>query len=419
MLQKILSKIKPHLPAQYKEIAEHFSYVFALRVAQQLIGFVSFFLIVRYVPKEIIGHYQFVLSVIALVSITSLPGMRGALMQSVARKRGGFFKTATLYSVFGAFVGSLILLMIAGYHFIINDVMMAFAFTIAALLNPLGQGLLIWKSSYSGEERFKVLAIIDAMTALIVSAFLMLSALFYNESHILLLSIALIIPALQNFILWSIEFRKHKTSPAAEDGMKEYGLKTSTYHIFPAIAQEVDKLSIYNFMSAADLALYNVASKIPNAAKAVIKDIGSVVMPKFARTPHYSQKLNIYFWLFSGVLFVGILFFTFFIFPALFQWIVPPEYEEGLIFGQILLGTIAINVHSILRVNYIMAQKNTASFKAVTLLSSIVKILTAPALIFFFQLWGGIGAIVLQRIVNVVGVEIIIHKFHGHGKKKL
>lgn len=246
MLQKILSKIEPHLPAQYKQIAEHFSYVFALKIAQQLFGFVSFFFILQYVPREIIGHYYFVLSTIALVSITSLPGMRGALLQSVARKRRGFFNTATRYSFIGASLGSLILLIIAGYHFVINDMVMAIAFVIAALLNPLGQGLLTWKSIYSGEERFKALSVIDAMSSFITLIFLTISVLFYNETHVLLLCIALVIPAIQNFIFWGIEFRKYKVSSAVEDGMKEYGLKTSAYQVFPNVAKEIDKISVYN-----------------------------------------------------------------------------------------------------------------------------------------------------------------------------
>lgn len=172
MLQKILSKIEPHLPAQFKEIAEHFSYVFALRILQQFISFVSFFFIINHVPKDVIGHYQFVLSVIALVSIFSLPGIRNALMQSVARHQGGFFNKATKLSFLGSVVGSLFLLFIAAYHLFIADFFMAIAFIIAALMMPFSHGLLSWRSSYAGEERFKMLSIIEASATLILSVML-------------------------------------------------------------------------------------------------------------------------------------------------------------------------------------------------------------------------------------------------------
>lgn len=401
-----------YLPAQYKEIAKHFSYLFALRVAQQLIGFVSFFFIVHYVPKEIIGHYQFVLSVIALVSITSLPGMRGALMQSVARKRGGFFKTATRYSVIGAVAGSLILLIIAGYHFVINDLMMAIAFAVAALLNPLGQGLLTWKSSYSGEERFKALAVIDAMSSLITSAFLMISALFYNESHILLLCIALIIPAIQNFIFWGIEFRKYKASSVGEDGMKEYGLKTSAYQIFPTVAGQIDRISIYNFMSASDLAAYSVAMKIPEALKSVIQNLGDVLMPKFAKLPKFTPKMDKTMGMFSLLSLVVIIGFAFTVFPLIFKFLVPSEYESSIYYVQALLCTVAIGNHAILRSKYIKSQKDAENFKRLVTMNSIIRVVSMPVFIFFLGIWGAVAAIFIQRIITSIFTEYLIIKYY-------
>lgn len=408
MLQKILSEIEPHLPSQYKEIAKHFSYVFVLRVLQQFISFVSFFFIVHHVPKEVIGHYHFVLSVIALISITSLPGIRNALMQSIARHRGGFFYKATKYSFLSSLLGSLTLIVVAVYHFFVNDIFMVVAFMIAAAITPFSQGLLSWRSSLAGEERFKVLSIIDTSATLVLSLMLMASAVLYVESHIVLLSIALIVPAIQNIILWGQEKKRYIDAPAAEENMVEYGLKTSGYQAFPILAREIDKLSVYNFMSAGDLAAYNIAMKIPEAVKSVFQNLGDVIMPKFARIPKFTPKMDKTMGAFSFLSLFLVIGFAFTLFPLIFKLLVPTEYKGSIGYAQALLCTVAVGNHGILRGKYIKSQKDAQSFKKLTFISSIVKILSAPALVFFYDIWGAVFAIFVQRVFISVYTEYLI-----------
>ena len=413
MLQKTLSKIESYLPSQYKEIVEHFSYVSVLRLAQQLISFVSFFFIVKYVPQEIVGHYHFVLSVVALVSITSLPGMRTAVVQAMARGQAGFFKVATRYCFLGSSLGSAILLVIAAYHYIwLNDFIMAVAFVIAACLNPAAKGFMLWKTSYAGEERFKMLSVLNTVGTLITSSFLMLSVLFYTDSHVVLLAIALIVPALQNLILTAYEFQRHKSSTEAEDDLRVYGIKSSKYHILPVIAGEIDRISIYSFISASELALYNVAMKIPEIFKTLIRNLGTVIMPKLARMPSYSQKLNRYFTMVSTVLLVLIVIFSFTILDEIFYWLTPPEYHSALIYAQALLFTFAVGNYGFLKGRYIYAQKNIESNKKISIASNIIKITLMPVMVFFFQVWGAIFTIFAQRLFVSVYVNFIIKDHH-------
>lgn len=413
MLKKAQTKLTMQIPAQVKGLAKNLSYVFALRFAQHIISFITFFTIIHQAPKETIGEYHFVISVISLISITSLPGIRTALMQSFARKNYNFFRIATRTCTLGAAIGSLILLSLAAYYYARGEIFMAISFAIASALNPLSQGLLTWKSSHSGQENFRKITIVDAVGTLASSAFMMISVFFYTNSHLILVLIALAIPAAQNLLLCSIEYRKHASENGDFSDIKEYGLKTSFYKLLPTLAQEIDRISIYNFISPADLAIFNVASKIPNAIKGATQDVGNVLMPRFARMPNYSKKLNLYIFLFSGFTLILTALFTIYIFPTLFYIVAPQNYHSSLIYGQALLGTIAISTHTILRTSYISSQQNQKSFLAMTLIGSLAKIITAPILIFFFQTWGGVAAIFLQRIISMIGVEIIIQRYHG------
>lgn len=413
MFAKILSKIESHLPHQYKEIAEHFSYVFCLRIAQQIIALISFFFILKYIPQDVVGHYHFVLSMMSLMSITALPGMRKALLQAIARNQGGFFKIATRYCVLGAILGSLCLLAIAAYYYFFKDnSIMALAFLIASLLNPLTKGLMTWKSSYAGEERFKRLSIMDAGGLLITSLLLMLSVLYYTKDHIILLSIALIIPSLQNLLLTIFEYKKHYNAPINETDLTSYGVKSSCYNVLPIIAGEIDRLSIYSFISASELALYNVAMKIPEIFKTVIRNLSGVIMPKLSRIPNYSKSLEKYFTGFSLLLLAFILIFLFTVLDDIFYLITPEEYHGSLIYAQALLISFAIGNFGFLKSRYIYAHKNMDSTKRILISSNIIKILLTPLMVFFFQVWGAIIVIFIQRTFVSIYVNFIIRTHH-------
>lgn len=401
--------LKDYLPAQYKEIVRHFSYVFLLRVLQQVVGFVSFFFIIHYLPKEVIGDYHFVLSCVALVSIMSLPGMRVALVQSIARDHGGFFVQASRYSFLGACAGTGILLGIAGYYYLFaQDNLMTATFVVAALINPLGKGLFLWRSSYAGAERFKMLSIFEAGETLITSLLLMVSVLFYKESHIVLLSVALAVPAVLNLFLWFPEYKKYHEEKGGEEGMESYGFKTSAYQIFPVVAKEIDRICVYNFVSAAELAAYSVASKIPEAIKMLFQNLGDVITPKFARMKGFTDKLDRILGLLSLVSFFVIIVFAFTLFPLLFNGLVPAEYADSLLYAQILLCSVAIGNHAILRARYIRAQKDADSFRSLMVVGMGIRIVTVLLFVPFWGVWGAVIAVFIQRIFTSVFTEYLI-----------
>lgn len=412
MKNKITSSIAAHLPHSFREIATHFSYLVTFRILNQIITLISFFFIIKYIPQEMVGHYHFVLSIIGLVSITSLPGLRQSLVQAIARKSGGFFKVALKYSLIGSTIGSLILFGFALYYYLNSNITMCLSFILAGLFNPATKGLFIWKNSLSGDERFKLLSVLESTNNLILSLCLMASVLFYNESYILLLLLALAIPSMQNFTMALIEYKKYKDETNKEEDLLEYGLKSSLYNSLSLISQEVDKLSIYNFVNASELAIYNVAAKIPAIFKLFISNIGNVITPKLAKIPYYTKSLNKYFTLFSAFLLIFILLISFTILDDIFYMFIPEEYHSGLPYAQALLLTFSIGNFGYLKARYIFAHKNIESNKKITIMSNLIKIILTPFLVLFFQTWGAIISIFIQRLFISIYVTLIIKKYH-------
>lgn len=406
-------KVEDFLPSKYKIILKNFSYIFALQIFQQIASAISFFVIIAHLPKEAVGHYHFILSVLGIVSITSLPGMRTAIMQSVARGNRGFYVNATKYCFLISFTGSAVLFLISGYYYLyLNNLTMSLGFLVAAFFMPFTKGLMTWKSSYVGKENFKILSFIDAVGATLVSVFLMLSVLLYDETFIILLFLALSIPAIQNLLLTYLEIQKSRSVLNEEDGMIEYGLKTSAYNIMPLVAQEIDRISIYNFVSASELAAYNVAQKIPDIFKTIFRNFAVVIAPDLAKTKTYTKKLNRYFTLISSAFLLFSLLFCFTLLDNVFFMLTPTEYHEALPYAQALLIAFTVGNFGFFKSKYIYAQKNIGSNRSILIASNIVKLLLTPLLVFFFQIWGAITAIILQRLFVSMYVNVLIRKYH-------
>lgn len=394
------------------KLVSNFSYTLALRVLQHLASLVSFFYIIHKVPGELIGQYQFVLSIVSLVSVSALPGVRTALTQVVARHGKGPFKLATVFTILGSALGSVILLFLSLYFGITGNLIIASALAIAALINPVGQGLLIWRSAYYGREQYKQIAIIDSITAIATSGSIIASTFITSNSPALLVLIALSIPAIQNTIWWVIEYAKSNEENGTSDEITKYGLKSSIYQLVPTIAQEIDKISVFNFVSFTDLAIYNASTKVPQIVKGIISDIGSVLIPEFSRIQYYSKKLDRIILFSTLPVSACIIVFAFTLFPWIFERVIPEEYYDAIFYGKILLISVALIFYSDVQSKFIQSHSNIDSFRALTLYGCLIKIFITPVLVYSCGISGAIISVIIQRIISIIGVKLILIKYH-------
>lgn len=400
------------MTGQYAPLINNYKYVFVLKILQTLINFLTFYFVVRYVPKEDLGHYQFVLSLISMLSFFSMTGMQAALLQNIARGKGGLYKIATKYCVTGSSAASGIMLLVAAYYlFVEKDTAVSFYVLMGAMLNPIYKGLVQWKVSFKAREKFRNILLVDGSSSLLISA-MIIGCIFMGEGNaftILLLS--LIVPSIQNIIFWVFEYNRYKN--ITEDDLPEYteyGTKTSVYNVLPSVAQEIDRMMIYNFLNPVQLAAYNVAMKIPELIKTFIQDLGETLAPRFSKMAKVSENLNKHFNLFSIVSFVVITGFAFTLYPFVFNLITSGRFPESLLLSQALMVSVAIGNTAILRSKYIKSQRDIQSAKTIMVMNSSIKIMLVVVLVPFIGVWGAVASSFIQRIVTSIYAYTIIEK---------
>ena len=84
------------------------------------------------VTREVFGEYQFVLSVLAIISILSIPGLNISLIRSVARGYEGDYKKVVKVSFKWSLLGVPVLLMVGSYYYLHQRQLLGIALMISS-----------------------------------------------------------------------------------------------------------------------------------------------------------------------------------------------------------------------------------------------------------------------------------------------
>jgi len=398
------------LPSSYSLIAKNTGLLIALQLLQRLLGLATTYFVVRALGQDGFGNYQFVLSVVGVVAIFGMPGLNNAVMQSVARGFRGTYRASIRPAVLGALVGATVLAGITGWAFLTNPNGPAAALFGALLLFVFAHGLTQWKGLKSGTEDFAGVVKLSGSASIATSLLLIGSVVFLTDSYAALVIVIFAVQGVLNLLATWMSLRSVRPDEPVEKGSIRYGVVTTGWMVFGCVAMYVDKLLIYTFMSPASLAIFVAAERVPGLTKEFIKNLGAALAPRFARHSHYTKRVDRAFQVFSVVAGFAIVAFAFTLLPWFIVLVFGEEYRESVPYAQALMCSIAI-VNSVpLRSRWIRSRQDTASFRDVSIIMALCRIVVSAALIPFFGLTGAVVSAFISRIGYVITVTVVMKK---------
>jgi O-antigen/teichoic acid export membrane protein len=129
--------------------------------------------------------------------------------------------------------------------------------------------------------------------------------------------------------------KKLKPNSKTELGTISYGKHLSLMGVIGLVAGQIDKILIFHFLGAAELAIYSIAIAPPEQIKALLKNIKNLALPKFSEKSISEIKKTIYQKM--AKLFLILIFIVgiyWFIAPYIFKMFFP-QYLESLFYSQI------------------------------------------------------------------------------------
>lgn len=371
-------------------------------------GFILSIAFANLLPKEIYGNYKYILSVAGLLSVFTLPGINTSITRAVAQGLEGSIFPALKTKIRWGLLGSLVSLILAAYYYVNSNHDFTIAFLIMAVFLPFMESFYIYDGILAGKKKFKYVSqygIISQLFALIVTVVI----IFLTQEIFLIVLAYFASWALMRYVSFRLTIRRFELNCLEDIEVIRYGKHLSLMGALSMISSQIDKIIIFHFLGAIQLAVYSMAIVMPQQIKMINKIASTIMLPKLsARSiPEIKSVMPrrvLLFFLVSILITAAYILATPLLFNTLF-----PAYTEAVKYSQIFSITI-IFLPRILFHQTLLAHKFQKELYTLQTIIPLVRISLLATLTPFFGIIGVLFAIFIAEILNLVMTIIFYRK---------
>ncbi len=352
------------------------------------------------IPPEVFGTYKFVLAGAGIIGALSLTGTGTAIIQAVARGYEGALRSGAI-SYLKWSVGMVgISLAVALYYFTHDNTTLAVSFLLVAACNPILIGFSFFSQFISGKKDFRTQALYDG-TADFIPAIILIAVLFLTQNPILIVLVYFVSGTVVNLFLHYATIRKYRPNNSVDPRTIPYAKHLSLISIMGKIGENIDKVLVFHYLGAAQLALYAFA-QTPIAQLKLLNEIPTrLALPKLSNQNFSELQRSIprkVFLLVGVMLLVVIAYIA--IAPFLFGLLFP-QYIEAIPYTQILALSLIFTPVSIFGSSLEAHMKKRELYISQAILP-IVKISLFILLLPPFGIWGAVWATIISQCLTFV-----------------
>lgn len=352
------------------------------------------------IPAEVFGTYKFVLSAAGIIGAFALTGIGTAIIQAVARGYEGALRSGIVEYLKWS-IGTITLSVAAALYYWINDnSILATAFLIVAVFNPILIGSSFFTQFISGKKDFKTQSIFDSI-ADFIPAIILISAVYVSDDPALIILTFFIAGTIINLMLYRATIKKYRPNESIDPQTIPYAKHLSLIGVMGKVGENIDKVLVFHYLGAAPLALYAFA-QTPIAQLKLLNEIPvKLAIPKLSTRSLAELKRTLprKIFLLVGIMAVIVVSYIVvapFIFKLLF-----PKYVGAVIYTQILALSLILAPGSIFSDALAAHMKKRELYISQAILP-IVKIALFILLLPLFGIWGAVWATIISQAITFV-----------------
>ncbi len=360
----------------------------------------------HFATQDTYGNYKYIIDVSFLLTTISLSGLTTAVTRAAARGDGGGLRQGFTLSMRWSWGIILIGFITSLYYFYLGNNFVGIGLALAAATLPLISGLSLYDSFLIGLKEFRLSSLYSIGSLAFTALSLIATLLFVSQRAIVLVAVYFITNLMTDALWYILSLRKAQNA-SQDPEMLHYGFHLSLMGVIGTIADKIDSIIVFSLLGPAQLAVYLYAIAIPEQIKGLLKNIGTLGTPAFARRSLSEIKSNIWnrILLLSlgtlGVMCVYALM-TPFIFKIFFPvYISSIPYSQIYAFSIVFSGIVPI-------MSIFQAHKNVRELYIVSNVGPILLIIIFPI---FTAYWGISGAIISQVVYRFVTTSVAIFLF--------
>jgi len=360
----------------------------------------------RLVPQEVFGQYQFVLSVLAIVSVVSLPGLNASTLQSAARGFDGDYREAVRISFYWSLLGIPILLLIGTYYYFYQHATLGIAFMVAAIFFPFFYAPNTWDSFLQGKSRFKVTFEYASIQAILSTLFIIGIILLSRDSLLLIIFGYFVSNTFSN-IFFYLKSLRYVENDKKGDAI-HYGWFLTRINVLSMFADNLDKVVIGIFLGPEALAVYFLGITLTRTIFGLSKTVTSVLLPKIAmrNTAIFRYYIGAFF------LIIPVTVLTYFLLPTIVPALFSEKYASAIELSQIailFLPFVFINLFYLSHFLYYVKNKKIIAWHTMTV--AFCKILLMIPLLIYFGTKGLAFMFGFQTVLSLLVLYILKNIF--------
>ena len=356
-------------------------------------------------PKESYGIYKYILSLAGIIGAFSLTGLAPALVTAIAKGFDGSLRHAFKTGLRWGTAIFTISVLGAIYYLINENYTLAMSLAIVGVTLPIIHSAGLSGAFFNGKKNFKTAAIAGIIITIVVAVAVIVTAMFTHGPTVLILAYFLSTAAVSlSIYLWTL--RTYKPYGPVDKNFILFGKHLSLTNVLETISEHLDKVLVFHYLGAAQLAVYTFALAIPNQMNAVAKGIKSITLPKLSekdigalREGIKAKTLRLFFIFLSITI-------TYIISAPYIYRLLFPQYMESVLYSQILSVTLLAS-STMLIAQIFVAHGKTREIYINKISSDALKIILLLALLPFFGIWGAVFVVLFNRSFSIVMMYIL------------
>ncbi len=368
------------------------------QVITVVLGILLSVVFARFTSKELFGEYNFLISVVAMVSIVTLPGLNTSMLRSVSRGMDGVYEKAVKLSFLWSLLGSPILFVIGFYYYFFNNQIIGLSLFITTIFFPLLYAPNNWISLLQGKKRFDIFAKYSIIQIIIKTSLIIITILS-EPTNLLLIFISFLIGGAATNILFYYKSKKYVKNDSNEDGWEKSGFKLTLNDFVLLSYDNVDKILIGIFLGPTELAVYVIAVSVVTAIKGSLIQIIKVIFPSiFAMTKIELRKILKNTLPILAILNTSFILLIILALPFLMNLLYSQRYADSIFYAQIYSIIIPLTVLTVILTTALISLKE----ENIILISRILGfVLLITLYIILIPNLGIIGAILTSLVYYI------------------
>lgn len=360
-------------------------------------------------PIEKYGEYKFILSITPLLAIPTLGGMKTAINRAAAKNFDGVLTSGIKTSVKWGLIGSLLSLAVATFYYTSHHTSLAINFLAIAFFIPLTDPLDSFSYFLQGKKNFQLSTKLNVSREIFIASVTVLS-LWFTDNIFILILIYFSTRTIINFILLQITIKRAKTNDDDNPESISIGKHYSMMGIISTIGDQVDKILVWHYLGAVQLAVYSFAMLPGNQLNGLFfKSLSTLAFPKLSEMTTEQVKRTLPPKIHKYMIVTVIVSLIYVALAPIFFKLIFPQYIDAVIYSQFYILSFTLIPFSLYS-SALMAQGEVKNQYSMTLVINILKILLFMVLLPLYGVGGGIATYIIIQICIIIYLIKIFKK---------